>query len=253
MPSVLIVDDEADIQLICRMNLKRLHYQGQTIQLATASSAAEAIAYMQTHPETWVILMDIVMESNHAGLDAIEVIRQYNSTTQIVVHTGQAGLLSESEVIQRYAIEGYLNKGSENLRTMHSAVALALKAYAHRIQLDREKNAWEQASKWLRRLLGTNNTTDLRQYLLEAVLAITGSPTALRYHQEAQEHLMTVASESWVKDHFQSNQNPQENLDTVCLADIGQIYFERQTNQPASSALNYCLEQLNSIAQRISI
>ena len=72
---ILVVDDEPDMHALSRLSLKNLKYKGQGVTLAFASTGAEAVTFMQEHPETAVILLDVVMETSSAGLDACERIR----------------------------------------------------------------------------------------------------------------------------------------------------------------------------------
>ena len=57
-------------------------------------------------------LIDVVMESNHAGLDLIKYIRQDigNHDIRLILRTGQPGEAPEEAVIRDYDINDYKNK-----------------------------------------------------------------------------------------------------------------------------------------------
>lgn len=126
---ILIVDDQEDIRLITRMSLRRLKWKDLPLDLHVASSGAESIAFVQAHPDTQVVIMDIMMEHDQAGLEAIEALYAMYPRIQFIVQTAQAGLLSEHEVICQYPITNYLTKSAESSQRLGSMVLLALKNY----------------------------------------------------------------------------------------------------------------------------
>jgi CheY-like chemotaxis protein len=115
---VLVVDDEPDVLEVTRLVLKDLQVDGVRLKLVTASSKAEAVQLLTQSsgppaaPFIAVALIDVVMETDHAGLELCEYIRktQKNSTTQLYIRTGQAGVAPERSVIDRYDINGYFTK-----------------------------------------------------------------------------------------------------------------------------------------------
>jgi CheY-like chemotaxis protein len=108
---VLIVDDEEDVHLISKMSLKGLRYRGRKLEFLSAMSGEAAIEIMSTEPNISVLLLDVVMETDHAGLDACRVIRKANPFVRILLRTGQPGAAPEKKVIEEYDIDGYLPKG----------------------------------------------------------------------------------------------------------------------------------------------
>ncbi|MFO1351374.1 MAG: hypothetical protein U1F68_12160 [Gammaproteobacteria bacterium] len=72
---VLIVDDEPEVHEVTRMLLSDVRFCGQPVELYSAYSAQAARAYLREHPETALILPDVVMETDDAGLHLIHAIR----------------------------------------------------------------------------------------------------------------------------------------------------------------------------------
>lgn len=131
---ILIVDDQEDIQLITRMSLRRLQWHKRPLDIHLASSGAESVAFIEDHPDTQVVIMDIMMEHDRAGLEAIETIHAMCPQIQFIVQTAQASVLSEHEVIRNYPITNYLTKSAESSQRLGSMVLLALKNYARLIK-----------------------------------------------------------------------------------------------------------------------
>ncbi len=129
---ILIVDDEADVHTMSKLSLKKLRYQDKAVELHSAMSGSEALEFMQAHPDTAVVLLDVVMESKQAGLDTCKAIREElnNDTTRILLRTGQPGNAPEKTVIETYEIDGYLAKAELTNTRLFTAVRTAIKAYS---------------------------------------------------------------------------------------------------------------------------
>lgn len=116
---VLLVDDEPDVLEVSKLAMKGFRVFGSRIKLHTASSKAEAVklydSVLTTQDGQCVVaaaFIDVVMESDSAGLDLCRYIREEkgNLETQIFVRTGQPGTAPERSVIDRYNISGYFTK-----------------------------------------------------------------------------------------------------------------------------------------------
>ena len=128
---ILIVDDAPDVLLIAQMELRRLQWRNQPIQITTASSGSEAVETVRKK-DFDVVIMDIVMETDHAGLEALLSLREIQPHLIHIVHTGQAGRLTSEEAILRYPVDYYLHKGD---RRLYETTLLALRQaerYRHR-------------------------------------------------------------------------------------------------------------------------
>ena len=63
---ILIVDDEPDVHSMTRLALRDVTYRGRPLALYSAYSAAEGYALLERHPDTAIVLLDVVMESDDA-------------------------------------------------------------------------------------------------------------------------------------------------------------------------------------------
>ncbi|MEM7356487.1 MAG: response regulator [Acidobacteriota bacterium] len=170
---VLLVDDEEDVHLVTRMSLKGLRFQDRRMEFLSAMSGQEALEIMRTEPNIAVVLLDVVMETDHAGLDVCRAIRGEleNPFVRILLRTGQPGAAPEKKVIQEYDIDGYLPKGELTSTRLFTAVRTALKTYYEIVELERYRrnlaaihdcvvslHAYEPIETTLERLLGTVTT-----------------------------------------------------------------------------------------------
>ncbi len=128
---VLVVDDEPDIHAVLRLALRDMVVEGHRLQLFDAGSVAEAKAVLLAHPDVALILLDVVMETELAGLDLVRYVRQEagNRMVRIVLVTGQPGFAPQREVVANYEIDGYRLKSELTADRIFVSVYAGLRAY----------------------------------------------------------------------------------------------------------------------------
>lgn len=128
---VLVVDDEEDIHAVTRTALKGFTYHGKGIEFYDAYTAKEAEKILKEHPGIALILLDVVMETNQAGLDLVKYIRGHmnNQFTRIILRTGQPGHAPEREVIVSYEIDDYKTKTELTSAKLFTVALASLRAY----------------------------------------------------------------------------------------------------------------------------
>ena len=138
---VLVVDDEPAVAAVTRLSLRGMHHGGRPVELVTASTGAEGVEAMRADPGIAVVLLDVVMESDTAGLDACRAIREElgNRFVRILLRTGQPGAAPERATIDDYDVDGYLPKAELSTNRLYAAVRTALKAYEELVDLDRHR------------------------------------------------------------------------------------------------------------------
>ena len=145
---ILVVDDEPEIHQVTKLVLNDFHFDSLPLTLEFASSAAEAKTRLQadSNHEIAVAIIDVVMESNHAGLDLIKWVRESlnNHTIRIILRTGQPGEAPEESVIRDYDINDYKNKTELTALRLKTSMYSALRSYrdikvieTHRVGLER--------------------------------------------------------------------------------------------------------------------
>ena len=138
---VAVIDDDAAVQEGTRFALADFELDGHGIELLCASSAAEGRALLGRHPDIAVILLDVVMETENAGLDLVEYIRRTlkNDIVRIVLRTGQPGQAPERSVVVDYDINDYKSKTELTATRLFTTITAALRAYhqLHRMALTR--------------------------------------------------------------------------------------------------------------------
>ncbi|MBN9420641.1 hypothetical protein ABS71_13760 [bacterium SCN 62-11] len=132
---ILIVDDEPDVFEVSRLALKNVRVYGVPLKLRYCASRAEAVELLNTKsdyaPALAVALIDVVMETDTAGLELCQFIREerHNQFTQLFIRTGQPGIAPQREVIDRYEINGYFTKAEATDEKLYSMIKSGVRQY----------------------------------------------------------------------------------------------------------------------------
>lgn len=138
---LLVVDDEPEVHSVTRLVLNGFRYAGRGLRLIDAYSAQEARQILQSDPEIAVVLLDVVMETEDAGLEVAQFIRHSlgNRFIRIVLRTGHPGMAPERRVIQAYDINDYRCKTELTRDRMFSIMHTSLSTYQHLISLTQSR------------------------------------------------------------------------------------------------------------------
>lgn len=154
---ILIVDDEQDVHESTVLALGREKVCGRQLEFTHAYSSAEAreILSGQDKRHFAVILLDVVMESEHAGLDLVKVIREEMQimATRIILRTGQPGYAPELETIARYEINDYKAKSELTRNKLYTTLTAAIRSYEQIRALELSKKGLELIIKASKELL----------------------------------------------------------------------------------------------------
>src|ERR671923_1562422 len=87
---VAVIDDDAAVHEGTRFALSDYNLNGATLEILSAYSAAEGRKLMREHPDIAAVLLDVIMETDVAGLELREFIRGdvTNETVRIILRTG---------------------------------------------------------------------------------------------------------------------------------------------------------------------
>ncbi|MDR3158914.1 MAG: DUF3369 domain-containing protein [Zoogloeaceae bacterium] len=143
---VMIVDDEPGIHSITRLALSGFVFDGRPLEFLSAYSGAEARTLIAEHPDTAIVLLDVVMESENAGLDVVRHIRDTlgNRMTRIILRTGQPGQAPERRVILEYDINDYKTKTELTAQKLFTSIVAGLRAYAYLEIIEQNRQGLEQ-------------------------------------------------------------------------------------------------------------
>ena len=143
---VLIVDDDVEVHAVTRLILGKMRFKGRGIELLSAHSAAQARSLLEKERDIAVVLLDVVMETDDAGLRLVSVIRKElgNVATRIILRTGQPGQAPEEQVIVDYDINDYKAKSELTAQKLFTTVVAALRSYETIVALEKTRKGLEK-------------------------------------------------------------------------------------------------------------
>lgn len=139
--NVLIVDDEPDIHEVTKLALSGFQFENKKCNFISAYSAKEAKEIIHNTPNIALALVDVVMESEDAGLKLVNYIRNElnNKIMRIILRTGQPGQAPEEKVIYEYDINDYKSKSELTTQKLYTAVLTGMRTYRDMTALDRSR------------------------------------------------------------------------------------------------------------------
>jgi response regulator RpfG family c-di-GMP phosphodiesterase len=142
---LLVVDDEEEVHSITRMVLAGFEFEGVPLEFLSAYSGEEARRILAEHPDVAVMLLDVVMETPHAGLELARHVREElgNRLVRIILRTGQPGQAPERQVIIEYDINDYKNKSELTAQKLFTAVTTGIRSHRDLLAIDRSREGLE--------------------------------------------------------------------------------------------------------------
>ncbi|MCW5867861.1 MAG: response regulator receiver protein [Candidatus Eremiobacteraeota bacterium] len=232
---IIQIDDEPDVHEVSRLAMRNFRVYGLPVRLHSAHSKAEGIQLLHSltlgRPDVSmaaVALIDVVMETDQAGLELCDYIRNVmkNRFLQIYIRTGQPGIAPERAVLDRYDIQGYLAKSEiteDKLYTVVKAgtreayftgVSNALEDLLHFLapHVSSRNGIAEGLSTWLNGVLQYAKST-MTETLLNSICYLA-------------EDRMLCGSEAWAEESAALRRRDElAGLAGVALNEQGDRYF----------------------------
>ncbi|CBS85530.1 DUF3369 domain-containing protein [Azospirillum lipoferum] len=144
--TMLIVDDEPEVHSITKLVLSDFAYKGRKARFLSAHSAAEARLILARESDIALILLDVVMETEDAGLRLVHHIREelQNRNVRIILRTGQPGQAPERAVILDYDINDYKAKTQLTAQQLFTTTVAALRSYEDIVAIDANRRGLEK-------------------------------------------------------------------------------------------------------------
>ncbi len=180
---VLIVDDEPEVHNVTRLVLGNFRFDDRRLQFLSAYSAAEARELLKTHQDVAVVLLDVVMESEQAGLQLVRSIREElgNPFVRIVLRTGQPGQAPEQEVIATYDINDYKEKTELTAPKLATTMYTALRAYRDMRTIESHRQGLEQVIRASAQVFAHQNSQEFASAVLGQLAELVGMERGALY------------------------------------------------------------------------
>jgi len=161
---ILIADDDIEVHNITKTVLSSFEFENIGLEFISVFSGKEAIEMLKSSTDIAVILLDVVMETNDAGLQVVKFIREQlsNTSMRIVLRTGQPGSAPEQVVIKQYQIDDYKEKTELTTTKLYTTLLTSLRTYKalnsiekNNTQLHKEQQKLQYSQKLLKNIINT--------------------------------------------------------------------------------------------------
>ncbi|MDX5406537.1 MAG: DUF3369 domain-containing protein [Chromatiaceae bacterium] len=221
---ILIVDDEPEVHAVTKLALSDFIFQGKNLAFFSAYSGAEAKQLIAEHPDAAIMLLDVVMETDDAGLRVASYIREqlHNEHVRIILRTGQPGQAPERQVIINYDINDYKSKTELTAQKLFTVIMSSLRSYRDILSLEQSRMGLEKIINASADLFSSHSMEQFIDGVLQQLTSIIG----------CDENALLVSS-SMVAGNISGDVSDPHKL--VVFA--GQGEFERQEGKPVQEVL----------------
>ena len=176
---VLAVDDDADFQRATAFALSELELLGGRIELIQAFSCREASMLLAKHHDIALVLLDVVMETEDAGLRLIKALREVigNRETRVVMLTGEPGLAPAHEVMRDYDINDYWTKSELGAERLLTVLTAAVRGYAQLKAVASARRGLQMIVESSNALFCSKNTRELSAKILSEITSLLNLQT----------------------------------------------------------------------------
>ncbi|MGO2130994.1 MAG: bifunctional diguanylate cyclase/phosphodiesterase [Pseudoalteromonas prydzensis] len=165
---ILIVDDDPEIHTVTELALSGVEFWGKTLRFHHAYSGVEAVEVLANTNNVSVLLLDVVMESDDAGLKVVKEVRDtlQNHNVRIILRTGQPGYAPEEKVIREYDINDYKTKTELTRSKLVTSLVTAIRSYEQVCQLEYQSKALNNILLASKAILGF---TDIKAFTMAVI------------------------------------------------------------------------------------
>jgi CheY-like chemotaxis protein len=171
---VLVVDDDAAVHEVTTLALRRFEVDGHPVRLLRAHSGADAAQVLRDHPDCALALLDVVMETEEAGLHLVQRIRRELGAdlVRLVLRTGQPGRAPEQSVMAEFDVHDYLEKTAVSAQRLRTTVTGAIRAYRDLRTIAMQRQGLERVLRATGGLFEPQNVATLLSGILDQVAAL---------------------------------------------------------------------------------
>jgi response regulator RpfG family c-di-GMP phosphodiesterase len=168
---ILVVDDEPAVHEVTKLVMAGFEMDGRALQFTHCYSAAQARSTLSSRDDIALILLDVVMESEHAGLDLARYIREdlCNLNVRIILRTGQPGQAPEEQVIKDYDINDYKEKTDLTRRKLITAFYAGLRGYRDLMRIEHARQGLRRSIEAIGHVYDSHNLRSFASAVLQQV------------------------------------------------------------------------------------
>ena len=198
---ILIVDDDEEVHRATLFALNKVELLGKGLKILHAYSADAARSILSSEEDIAVILLDVVMEHNEAGLELVTTIRDELKLDEvrIILRTGQPGYAPETEVITAYDINDYRSKSELTQTRLITSLVTALRSYQQIVTISNSRKGLAQIIEATSDLLTRNGLHHFASGIITQLssffsMSLDGLIAVRRQENEASHNIKIIAA-----------------------------------------------------------
>ena len=174
---VIIVDDEPEVHAVTKLALSDFEFQKKRLEFLSAYSGEEARKVIIDHPDAAIVLLDVVMETDDAGLQVAKYIREIakNNHIRIILRTGQPGQAPERQVIVNYDINDYKSKTELTAQKLFTVVMSSLRSYRDILAIEQSRQGLEKIICASRDIFATHSIEHFIKGVMQQLTSLLGT------------------------------------------------------------------------------
>lgn len=232
---VMIVDDDPAVHEVTKLALNGVRFQDRDLSFISCFSGRDAQKAILEHPDTAVMLLDVVMENEHAGLDVAKYVRESanNKLVRIVLRTGQPGQAPERRVITEYDINDYKEKTELTSSKLFTLMYASLRAYKDIFTIEQSKQGLRQVIEASADIFKLSSLDQFARGVLEQLSALMQANPGTLYAKSTRRDNLNGIAVVYEKDNWRTIAGTgvyQEAIDKspeFILDDKRKSYFEK--------------------------
>lgn len=230
---VLIVDDEPEVHNVTKLVLGSFRFENRPLQFLHAYSGTEARRIIAANPDISVMLLDVVMETEQAGLDVVRHVRDElkNGFVRIVLRTGQPGQAPEHDVIANYDINDYKEKTELTAQKLSTMMYATLRAHRDIMTIEANKRGLERVIHASARIFSHQHSHEFASAVLDQLAGLVGMDRGALYCKvmkpgsQTPDHFVVAAATGDYAQFVQANAD--ERLPPRIVDSLKQAYRQK--------------------------
>ena len=230
---ILVVDDDESVHQVTKLVLADAEIEHRKLNIVSAYSSEEAKEILLKDDSFCMAFVDVVMETDHAGLELVEWIRKEhkNQVIRLILRTGQAGTAPEAKVIKEFDINDYKEKTDFTANKMITTVYASIRAYRDIMTIQRSLDAFKKLIEATHDLLKINQLKPFGSAALNHLLALMNVDSSALYIARTQidfaHHVSSTIIACTGKYVCESNSLETSEIDENVKARIQQVFTDK--------------------------
>jgi response regulator RpfG family c-di-GMP phosphodiesterase len=220
---------------VTKLVLNSFSFEGRRLRFFHAYSGAEARKVLLETPEIAVILLDVVMEEETAGLDVVKFIRLEckNTFSRIVLRTGQPGQAPEQDVIANFDINDYKDKTELTSQKLYTMMFATLRAYRDVMIIENQKRGLERVIEASSKIFSFQQSNEFASAVLDQLTNLLGMRKGALYCKvrdvgnATPDHFVVAAANGDYRSLL--NHNADEGLPAHIVQSLKQAFAAKQS------------------------